>query len=263
MVKNIRIKQSLTIFLLVLFFLSASSAKSYALIVHDPIHTAVNELQNAILQSEWAKEIALALEHLNELRTQTLELLRFHSGLDEILGSVIGEPFRNLVDEGRQSLRDAFTDYGLITPQIEIMSGSGGPEDIRSALDEMTGQIPDTDAKPYLVFDEMQVTDAFDLARQIRQAGEATRQAADEIANQAKDASPKGALRLQAEASSKLMVLNQQYQEAIAKLIELEATQIEQVTREEKRTEREKFKFLEDVSSYSDGVVEMFKGIAN
>jgi len=256
-------KQILTLFLFTLSFVSLKPAASYALVVHDPIHTAVNQIQNAILESEWAKQLALALEQFNELKSQSLEFLKVHSGLDEILNSVIGEPFKQLMDEGRQGLKDAFSDSGFLSPQIEILNGSGGPEDIRAALDEITGEIPETDAKPYLVFDEMQVTDAFDMARQIRQAGEATRQAAGEISEQAKSASPKGAARLQAEAASKLIVLNQQYQEGIAKLIELEATQIEQVSREEKRTERERFKFLEDVSTYSDSVIQMCRGSWN
>lgn len=243
-----------------LFLVSVPVASSYAMIVNDPINTAVNELQNAILQAEWAKDIALAIERLNELKSQTLEMLRFHSGFDEIWNSIIGEPFRNLIGEGSASLQNAFADLGLLTPQIEILQGSSGPQDIRAALEDITGEIPQTDARPYLVFDEIQVVDAFDLAHQIREAGVVTRDAANQIAEQAQVVSSKGAARLEAQAMSELMVLSQQNQEAMAKLLELEATQIEQVTREEKRIERERVKFMEDANDYADGIIQLFKG---
>ncbi len=247
-------KKTLRISLLALFLANASVPKSYAMVVNDPIHTAVSELQNAILNSAFAKDIALAIERLSELRAQTLELLRFHAGLDDIWNSIIGDPLRNLIGQGNSSLRNAFADLGTSTPQIEMFQSANGPEDIRTALEEITGKIPETDARPYLVFDEMQVVDAFDLAREIREAGGVTRNAASQIAEQAANASPKGAVRLQAQAMSQLMVLSQQNQEAMAKLIELEATQIAQVTREEKHAETERLKFMEDAGDYADSL---------
>lgn len=253
-------KNILRISLLVLFLVNASVPKSYATIVNDPIHTAISEIQNTILNSAFAKDIALAMERLNEMKTQTLELFRFHAGLDDIWNSIIGDPLRNLFGQGNTSLRDAFIDLGVITPQIEIVQGAGSPADIRLALEQITGEIPDTDARPYLVFDEMQVVDAFDLARQIREAGSVTRNAAEQIAQQAISASPKGAVRLQAQAMSQLMVLNQQNHEAIAKLIELEATKIQQVTREEKRAEIERLKFMEDAGDYANSAIFAFTG---
>ena len=254
-------KHLLRISLLVLFLVNASVPKSYASgIVNDPIHTAVSEIQNTILNSAFAKDIALAIERLNEMKTQTLELFRFHAGLDDIWNSVIGEPLRNLMGQGNSSLRNAFSDLEMSTPQIEMFQTAGGPQDIRAALEEITGKIPETDARPYLVFDEMQVVDAFDLARQIREAGGVTRSAATDIAEQATNASPKGAARLQAQATSQLIVLNQQNQEAMAKLIELQATQIAQVTREEKRAETERLKFMEDAGDYADSLARFFMG---
>jgi hypothetical protein len=245
-------KKTLMIFVLSLFLASIPVPKSYALIVNDPILTAVNELQNSILQTEWAKDIALAIEHLSELKSQTLELLRFHSGFDEILSSIIGDPLRNLINQGSQSLRDAFVDLGVTTPQISIFEGASGPQDIRAALDQITGDIPDTDARPYLVFDEMQVTDAFDLAQKIRAAGMDTRSAANAITQQAAAASPKGAARLSVQAASQLMVINQQNQEALAKLIELEATQVAQEMRGEKQSETERAKVISDAGDFAD-----------
>ncbi len=253
-------RKSSRILFLALFLLSAAIPRSYALIVNDPIHTAVNQLQNSILQTEWAKQIALAIEHLNQLTNQTMEIFRFHSGLDEILNSIIGDPLRNLLGQGTTNLQNAFRDLGLTGSQIQIVQGATGPEDIRFALEDLTGKIPETDAKPYLAFDEMQVVDAFDLARQIRQAGDTTRTAATQIADEAVTASPKGAVRLQAQAMSQLMVLSQQNQEAMAKLLELEATKISQVTREEKRVETERLKFMEDAGDYADGIARAFIG---
>lgn len=252
-------KNTLRNILFILLLLGTRVPNSFALIVNDPIHTAVNQLQNAILQNEWARDIALAIERLNELRTQTMETFRFHAGFDEILNSLIGDPFRNLASEGHTNLQDAFAGFGPISPQIEIFQG-GGPQDIRVALEEITGKIPETDARPYLVFDEMQVTDAFDFAHQIREAGGITRNAANQIAEQAISASPKGAARLQAQAASQLLILNQQNQEAMAKLIELEATKIAQVSREEKRIETERQKFMEDAGDYANGIARAFTG---
>ncbi|MDP2643552.1 MAG: hypothetical protein Q8P24_01290, partial [Desulfobacterales bacterium] len=80
--------------------------------------------------------------------------------------------------------------------------------------------------------------------------GENTRAAARAISEQAKTVSPKGAARLQSQALSHVIELNQQNQEAMAKLIELEATQIEQVSREEKRLERERIKYMDDAKWY-------------
>ncbi len=253
-------KKALMAFVLIFIWTSMPVPRSYALVVNDPIHTAVSELQNAILRTEWAKQIALGIEKLHELKTQTLELLRFHSGFDEILGLMIGDPLRNLIGVAHTNLRDAFIDFGFITPQLEILEGHGGPADIRAALERMSGEIPETDARPYLLFDEMQVVDAFDLARQIREAGSETRSAAARIAGEAETASPKGAVRLQVQALSQLMVLSQQNQETMAKLLELGATRIEQVSRAEKQAEIERVKFMEDASEYASGILRIFRG---
>jgi len=99
------------------------------------------------------------------------------------------------------------------------------------------------------------VVEAFDLANQIRDGGEDLRDAAQEIKTQAETASPKGAVRLQAQGTAELMVLGQQSQESIAKLLELQATQIEQVSRREKDAERERLRFIKDTNDYLDGIL--------
>ncbi len=44
----------------------------------------------------------------------------------------------------------------------------------------------------------------------------------------------------------------------MAKLIELEATKIAHVTREEKRAETERLKFMQDAGDYADGLARFF-----
>lgn len=213
--------------------------------VFDAVNAALNELRNSLMQSQFAEDIALALERLRSLQATYQELLRFHAGLDDFFHVVIGDPFREILRFGRASVRDAFRDLGEFSPQIEIGTGSSEPEDIRYALEQITGEIPQSGARPWIPFEEMQVVDGFHTAGEIRNAGQSTRDAADEIALQAKTASPKGAARLGVEAQAQLIHLSQQNQEALAKLIELEATQVEQTSREEKRYERERLRYME------------------
>ena len=104
------------------------------------------------------------------------------------------------------------------------------------------------------------MVEAFQLANQIREGGKDLRDAARQIQTQAETASPKGAVRLQAQGIGELMVLGQQSQESIAKLLELEATQIEQVSRREKDAERERLRFIRDTSDYLDGILDASGG---
>ena len=197
----------------------------------------------------------LAAERLNELKTQTLELFRFHSGLDEILNFVKGDPVKDFIDSLRTRIRSVYSDSLFSTPQIEILQTGGSAEDLRSSLETITGSIPEGNQRPYIPFEEMQVVEAFQLANQIRDGGKDLRDAAHEIETQAETASPKGAVRLQAQGTAELMVLGQQSQESIAKLLELEATQIEQVSRREKEAERERLRFIKDTNDYLDGIL--------
>ena len=232
---------------------------SRAYVFNDPINTAINVLRNTILQSQWIKEMALAMDRLKELKTQTFELFRVNSGVDEIMNAIGGDSIRSLINEGG-SLKDFFHDRGLFTPEIEVFSRGGSPQDIRAALEVITGKIPDTEARSYLMFEDSQVVDAFHLASKIRELGDQTRRSADLIETQSQSASPKGAARLQAQGVSQLMILEQRNQEVLAKMLELQATQIEQVTREEKRLERDKVKFLEDSSAFGEGIITLYTG---
>ncbi len=221
----------------------------------DAVNAALQELQNSILNSSFAQDLMLAAERLNELKTQTLELFRFHSGLDEILNFVKGDPIKDFIDSLRTRIRNVYADSMFTTPQIEILQTGGTPEDLRTSLETVTGAIPEGNQRPYIPFEEMQVVEAFQLASQIRDGGNDLRDAAHEIETQAETASPKGAVRLQAQGTAELMLLGQQSQESIAKLLELQATQIEQVSRREKDAERERLRFIKDTNDYLDGIL--------
>ena len=243
------------IFLLLIFAAVNVPSAQATMPTFDAVNAALQELQNSILNSSFAQDIMLAAERLNELKTQTLELFRFHSGLDEILNFVKGDPVKDFIDSLRTRIRSVYSDSLFSTPQIEILQTGGSAEDLRSSLETITGSIPEGNQRPYIPFEEMQVVEAFQLANQIRDGGNDLRDAAHEIETQAETASPKGAVRLQAQGTAELMLLGQQSQESIAKLLELQATQIEQVSRREKDAERERLRFIKDTNDYLDGIL--------
>ncbi len=241
---------------LLILMLAASGVTRADLPTIDAVNAALNQLRNALMQSQFAQEIAMATEQISQLQSQYLELLRVHSGFDDIFHALVGDSFKNLFRSGNGSLRDAFTDFGWVTSDVEILNQASGPADIRSSLEAITGKIPASHQRPYIPFEEMQVVEGFQLAQEIRGGSEATRDAASSISQQAQTASPKGAARLNAEALSQVMILSQQQQEALAKLIELEAVQVEQVSREEKRLEWERTKYLDDAGGYLSAILE-------
>ena len=243
------------IFLLLIFAAVNVPSAQATMPTFDAVNAALQELQNSILNSSFAQDLMLAAERLNELKTQTLELFRFHSGLDEILNFVKGDPIKDFIDSLRTRIRNVYSDSMFTTPQIEILQTGGTPEDLRTSLETVTGAIPEGNQRPYIPFEEMQVVEAFQLANQIRDGGNDLRDAAREIETQAETASPKGAVRLQAQGTAELMLLGQQSQESIAKLLELQATQIEQVSRREKDAERERLRFIKDTNDYLDGIL--------
>ena len=254
-------KGVLVLLLLLVIFAGVPAPLAHATMpTFDAINAALQELQNSILNSSFAQNIMLAMDQLTELKDQTLEFLRFHSGLDEILNFVKGDPVRDFIDTMRTRIRDVYSDAMFTTPQIEILQTGGTAEDLRASLETITGGIPEGNQRAYIPFEEMQVVEAFQLASQIREGGEDLRDAARQIQTQAETASPKGAVRLQAQGIGELMVLGQQSQESIAKLLELEATQIEQVSRREKDAERERLRFIKDTGEYLDGILDASGG---
>jgi len=221
----------------------------------DAVNAALNELRNVLMQSQFAQDMASAMDRLNQLKAQYLETLRFNSGVDEVLNLLTGDPATSLPNVMHGDISQAFWDFGNVTPHFERLESASVAIEIRQSLEAMTGSIPNSEARAYIPFEEMQVVDGFQTAQAIREAGVQTRDAAQAISQQAQTASPKGAARLQADALSKMLVLSQQHQEAVAKLIELEATQVEQVSRDEKRLENERTKYMTDAKDYLSGLL--------
>lgn len=249
-------KTRMVIALLLILLVAAGPAAFATLPTFDAVNAALNELRNSLMQSQFAQDIAVALDQLERLKAQYTELVRFHSGLDSFFEVFVGDSYRDLFRFGNSGLRDAFVDFGWITPNIEILDQASAPQDIRSSLEAITGTIPASNERPYIPFEESKVVEGFQFAQEIRKAGDETRDAAQSISEQAQDASPKGAARLSAEAMSRMMVLSQQNQEVLAKILELEAVQVEQVSREEKRLESERLKYLDDAGDFLTGLQE-------
>ena len=243
------------IFVLILILLVAAGDVAYATLpTFDAVNAALNELRNSLMQSQFGQDIAVALNQLEQLKSQYQEILRFHSGIDSFSQMFVGDSWWNLLRSGNSGLWNAYNDFGWITPSIEILGQSSNPSDIRSSLETITGTIPQSTERPYIPFEEMKVVEGFQVAQEILKSGDATRSAAQSISDQAQTASPKGAAQLGAEALSRLMILSQQNQEVSAKILELEAVQVEQVSREEKRLESERVKFLDDAGTYLSGL---------
>lgn len=241
--------------ILVIFIVFSFCARAEATFpTFDAVNAALNELRNALMKTQFVEDISCAIERLEQLKATYYELTRFHSGLDDFFESVIGDPLKELLRTGSVSVKDAFPDFEWLNEALELFNGTGDPQDIRRAIEDITGEIPDSTARPYIPFEEMQVVDGFNYAEEIRLAGELTREGASEIALQAKSASPKGAARLGVEAMTKIMVLSQENQEALAKLIELEATGLEQTSRDEKRYERERLRYMDEFKEGLDNL---------
>ena len=250
-------KKPFTFILIILLSLAVLNpvARATGMPVIDAVNAALNELRNALMQSQFVEDMAAAMDRLNQLKAQYLETLRFNSGVDEVLNLLTGDPATSLPNITQGDVSQAFWDFSKVTPHFERIESASGAIEIRESLEAVTGSIPNSEARAYIPFEEMQVVDGFQTAQAIRQAGEETRNTARVISEQAQIASPKGAARLQADALSKMLVLSQEHQEAVAKLIELEATQVEQVSRDEKRLENERTKYMSDAKDYLSGVL--------
>ncbi len=224
-----------------------------ALPTFDAVNAALAELRNAILNSGFIREIEVALQKLEQMKATYQEMLRFHAGLDEIVKVVIGDPLKKVINNNDPLLTGNQTYYSSI-PQIRLFDQAKSLDSIASSLEEISGPIPESTARPYIPFEEIQAVRGYEFAKQIYAEGDKTREAAETIHFEAQTASPKGAARLTAQATAQLMVLSQENQEAIAKLIELTATQVEQVSREEKRLERERLRYMEDFRDSVEGL---------
>ncbi len=243
---TMRRKRISILILILVFLLSFQRVSEAALPTFDAINAALNELRNSLMQSQFAQDMVLAFERLEQLKATYNEMIRFNSGLDEFFQNFIGDPLKEVMRLGTWRVQNVFSDFGWISPHIEVLQGSSEPQDIRQALESITGSIPNSDVRPYIPFEESEVVSGFQFAQEIRNAGENTRNAAQTILNEINTASPKGAQRLGVEAGAQNLLLSQQNQEALAKLIELNATQVEQVSREEKRYEEARLQYMQE-----------------
>ncbi|MDP2646550.1 MAG: hypothetical protein Q8P24_16545, partial [Desulfobacterales bacterium] len=173
--REVFMKKTAILFVLVLLMLCPLNRKAHAALpTFDAVNAALSELRNAVMQSQFAQDIALAMERLNQLKSTYQELLRFHSGLDDLFETWVGDPLHQFLNAG-QGFQFTFPDFPAISPQIDLIQNAQGPSDIRNALENITGKIPQSEARPYILFEEMQVVEGLDLAQKIRQSGENTR----------------------------------------------------------------------------------------
>lgn len=240
---------------ILIFACMFSPASQANLPTFDAANAALNEIRNALMQSQFAQDIALAMERLNQFKAQYLETLRFNSGVDDLLDLVNGNPFANINPQNQSDVQQAFWDFRDVATQSGNIERASGAVEIRRSLEAVTGAIPESSVRPYIPFEEMQVVDGFKTAQAIRSAGDDVRNNARIISEQSRSASPKGAARLGADALSRIIVQGQESQEALAKIIELQATQVEQVSRDEKRLESERAKYLNDAKDYLQAVL--------
>lgn len=250
--------KKLRVFILIIFFGGIVVPGSYATgvsIVNDPLNTILNEARNALIEVQWLKDLALAVDRLKELKAQTTEMIRVHSGLDKIFGPKIGDSLENLFDRDRPSLRDVFLDAGIITPTIEIADSGSTPRDIRDALEEVTGTIPEGNIRPDIVWTEANIVKTFQLAQRVREDGEKTRDEMERITAEARSASPKGAARIQAELQAQTIIQQQKTQELLTEVMKGQAREMAHINREEKEIERHRLKFLDDASEYLEVIL--------
>ncbi len=250
-------RKALSVLAVILIFTCIFSPVSHAtgFPTFDAANAALNEIRNVLMQSQFVQDFALAMERLNQLKVQYLETLRFNSGIDELINLVRGNPFSNINPQKQSEVENAFWDFQNVAAQVGNIERASGAVEIRRSLEAITGAIPESSARPYIPFEEMQVVDGFNTAQAIRSAGDDVRSNAQAISEQARTASPKGAARLAADALSRILVQGQESQEAMAKIIELQATQVEQVSRDEKRLENERSKYLNDAKDYLQSVL--------
>lgn len=236
-----KLKAFVLVILLLVSFQGTSHASGWP--VFDAVNAMLGEMRNVLMQSQFAQDLALSMERLQQLKSTYQEMLRFNAGFDDFLEVVIGNPLSQVE---KYRVRHAFDDFHWMTPTIEILEGDASVHEIRNVIEKVTGEIPNSEVRPYIPFEEMQVVEGFQFAQEIRKAGKETREAAHDLATQVQTASPKGAAKLGVEAMSQILVSSQANQEVMAKMIELQATQIEQVSREEKRYEYERLKYMDE-----------------
>lgn len=229
----------------------------YGMTVYDPVNAALNQIRNTLMNTFHLADIKNALDQIFELQRTFEELKRFHDGIDELRAIFSGD-YRQLLSRlGLNGITDL--GYEISSLQRDFLSmlhgsSSGSFSDYRMQMNAIFGEDPKSTTKPYITQEDLFAADGFRWAAEVRKTIETTMNAGEEISRAASSASPKGAARLSADALGKLLITNAQIQQNQSKLIEIGATQIEQVVREEKDYERERLKFMRELNQLLDAL---------
>ncbi len=226
------------------------------LLVFDPINGIYNEIRNALMEVYHIEDIQNAINQYTQLQSTFNEMKRFNGGIDEIFSKLLGD-FKTLLYSNNPSNLSSMG-FNLSSLQQEFYqlvngaSGSGASQSYKSHLDAIFGQDPNSQTKPYITQEELFAADSYRWAGDVKQVTDQTITAGQGISSDAQTASPKGSARLAADALGKIVVTQAQIQQNQSKQIEIGATQIEQVSREEKYFERERLSFMTDFNSALD-----------
>lgn len=259
--KSFNLKRKMITAALILILCSANAQPAKAdLPVIDFVNAALSEFRNSLMENHFAQEIVVFFDQLTELENTYQEIMRFNAGIEEFIRHFVEDAahaFRN----SQSSFRDTF--LAGLEPSAEqdairnlgvILEGYGDPSGIKSYIETIHGADPQSVERAFITFDEAQVGEAYLMAHEIRKRSDETKQAGENIQDLSQTASPKGAARLAADASGKLIVVTQQNQEIFAKLLEVEAAKLEQVSRDEKRFERERLKYMREMQLGSENL---------
>lgn len=221
---------------------------SYALVVHDPGNTAVNQLRNAILQANFMKEFKTAVEQLLQMKELFDEVRRVNEGVDEIKSMAL-----DAARLPKDAVRELMSVYGAHHMRENLLDIPGMAEsfkgefsDIRSFLDYVHGKDPRSKERIYITQDEAEIAGGLEFSEKVKDAARVNAGIGEMVSSQAGSASPKGAARLTADALGKLITLTSETQAIQAEMLRMQAVGLEQVSRDEKRFERERIKFMKD-----------------
>lgn len=240
-------------FLMVFTVVAALSASAQATIVNDPINSAYNLLRNSLMQLQHVERLRSSLDRLLELRKTFEEIKRVNTGVDEIRSLFLGD-FKSLLYR-YSPINLSSLGYRLSQVQRDfyaLINGSslGGAADYKNHLDSIFGRDPQSPTKLYITQEELLAADSYRWASEVRKIIDKTMDAGEDISRASHTSSPKGAARLTADALGKIVVTQAQIQQNQSKLIEIGATQIEQVSREEKNYERDRIKFMRQFNRF-------------
>ncbi len=248
-------KVKITVLVIAIAALTAKPAHA-DLLVYDPINGIYNEIRNALMEAYHIEDIQNAVNQLTQLQSTFDEMKRFNGGVDEIFSKFLGD-FKSILYRYNPSNLSSMG-FNLSSLQQEFFelvngaSGSGASQSYKSHLDAIFGEDPNSQTKPYITQEELVAADSYRWASDVKQVTDQTITAGEDISSAAQTASPKGSERLAADALGKIVVTQAQIQQNQSKQIEIGATQVEQVSREEKYYERERLQFMDDFNSLLD-----------